>query len=180
MEKNGSIYIKLGQHLTSLNYMLPTEWCDTFIPLQDHCPVSSFESVKAMVEGDSGMRFEEIFSEFDEQPIGAASLAQVHRAVDRESGQRVAVKIQHPVLDKWAPLDLETTRITFDLLKRAFPDYDLTWLASEMQISLPQELDFTLEGRNAKEAREYFSHVKRTPLIIPEGARNCSLAKLSH
>ncbi|KAG9941383.1 ABC1-domain-containing protein, partial [Aureobasidium melanogenum] len=54
LQKNGSIFVKLGQHLSSMNYLLPSEWCDTFIPLQDQCPVSSMESVEAMVLKDTG------------------------------------------------------------------------------------------------------------------------------
>lgn len=169
MEKNGSIFIKLGQHLSSLTYLLPIEWCDTFIPLQDRCPVSSFDSIRAMVESETGMPFADSFSDFEEQPLGAASLAQVHRAVDKATGQRVAVKCQHPALDDWAPLDLSLTKFTFSTLKWAFPEYDLTWLSSEMEVSLPQELNFVLEGRNATRAREYFLDVKNTPLIIPKG-----------
>lgn len=49
-----------------------------------------------MVEGETGMAFDDCFSEFEQLPLGAASLAQVHRAVDKASGQRVAVKCQHP------------------------------------------------------------------------------------
>ena len=167
MEKNGSVFIKLGQHLSSLNYLLPSEWCDTFIPLQDRCPVSSFESIRELVEHDTGMEFNDVFANFEEEPLGAASLAQVHRATDRETGQFVAVKVQHPVLDDWAPLDLALTAYTFRILKRAFPQYDLTWLSDEMQVSLPQELDFAREGDNALRAREYFSHKPNIPLVIP-------------
>ncbi|KAF2086134.1 ABC1 family protein [Saccharata proteae CBS 121410] len=168
LEKNGSIFIKLGQHLSSLNYLLPSEWCDTFIPLQDQCPVSSYESIEEMVRHDTGLSIEDYFSEFEKMPIGAASLAQVHRAVVKETGQKVAVKVQHPALDEWAPLDLALTRFTFATLKRWFPEYDLTWLAEEMDVSLPQELDFQLEGKNAMRARKYFSTHKEVPLIIPE------------
>ncbi|KAK4933893.1 hypothetical protein LTR66_015835, partial [Elasticomyces elasticus] len=168
MEKNGSIFIKLGQHLSSLNYLLPSEWCDTFIPLQDRCPVSSIESIEKMVKKDTGRSLTDYFSEFERAPIGAASLAQVHRAVLRDTGERVAVKVQHPALDEWAKLDLGLTRFTFSTLKRFFPEYDLTWLSEEMEVSLPVELDFTQEGKNAVRAREYFSHVRNTPLIIPK------------
>ena len=169
MEKNGSIFIKLGQHLSSLNYLLPSEWCDTFIPLQDKCPITPFENIKRMVENDTGMRFEDVFSDFEQQPLGAASLAQVHRAIDLRSGQRVAVKVQHPVLDDWAPLDMSLTRFTFRQLKRAFPDYDLTWLSDEMEVSLPQELDFALEGENALRARRFFATVRHVSVVIPDG-----------
>ncbi|KAJ4292386.1 hypothetical protein N0V90_009048 [Kalmusia sp. IMI 367209] len=167
LEKNGSIFIKLGQHLSSLNYLLPSEWCDTFIPLQDKCPVSSYDSIKEMVMQDEGTNLSEFFSEFEELPIGAASLAQVHRAVVRETGQKVAVKVQHPALDEWAKLDLALTRFTFETLKYWFPEYDLTWLSEEMEKSLPQELDFQQEGQNAIRAREYFSHIHDAPVIIP-------------
>ncbi|KAF2204787.1 ABC1-domain-containing protein [Delitschia confertaspora ATCC 74209] len=168
LEKNGSIFIKLGQHLSSLTYLLPTEWCDTFIPLQDKCPISSYESIKEMVLKDTGHDISEYFSEFEKIPIGAASLAQVHRAVVKETGQKVAVKVQHPALDEWAKLDLALTRFTFETLKRWFPEYDLTWLSEEMDVSLPQELDFEREGQNAIRARKYFANVRDAPVIIPE------------
>jgi aarF domain-containing kinase len=167
MEKNGSIFIKLGQHLSSLNYLLPSEWCDTFIPLQDRCPTSSFQSIEAMVKKDTGHALSDFFVSFEPVPIGAASLAQVHRAVVRETNEAVAVKVQHPSLDEWAPLDLALTDFTFATLRRFFPEYDLTWLSEEMQVSLPQELDFNREAQNAIRARNYFSEIKDAPLIIP-------------
>ncbi|KAJ4333853.1 hypothetical protein N0V87_007329 [Didymella glomerata] len=167
LERNGSIFIKLGQHLSSMNYLLPSEWCDTFVPLQDKCPISSFASIEDMVLKDTGRPLSAYFSSFEETPIGAASLAQVHRAVTLD-GQPVAVKVQHPALDEWAKLDLALTSFTFRTLKRWFPEYDLTWLSEEMQASLPQELDFALEGRNATRARAYFSHVPSSPVVIPQ------------
>ncbi|PPJ60416.1 hypothetical protein CBER1_11486 [Cercospora berteroae] len=168
MEQNGSIFIKLGQHLTSLNYLLPSEWCDTFIPLQDKCPVSSYGSIEEMVHHDTGKRLEDYFSEFAAEPIGAASLAQVHIARLKENGEKVAVKVQHPGLDEWAALDMWLTTNTFRTLRYWFPNYDLTWLSDEMEVSLPQELDFRQEGKNAKKMKDYFSKIKGTPLIIPE------------
>lgn len=168
MEKNGSVFIKLGQHLSSLNYLLPNEWCETFVPLQDKCPVTSYESIQEMVKHDTGHELEEYFQEFEEKPIGAASLAQVHIAKVKGTGERVAVKVQHPNLDEWAPLDLALTRFTFATLKRVFPEYDLTWLAEEMEVSLPQELDFHREAQNAIRSKNYFAELKPAlPVIIP-------------
>ncbi|KAK5110150.1 hypothetical protein LTR62_006284 [Meristemomyces frigidus] len=168
MEKNGSIFIKLGQHLSSLNYLLPNEWCNTFIPLQDKCPVSKYDSIERMVQHDTGKKLEDFFTDFDPVPIGAASLAQVHLATLKSSGQRVAVKVQHPALDEWSKLDLWLTKFTFQTLRYWFPEYDLTWLSDEMEYSLPKELDFREEGRNAVRAKEYFKRFPRTPLVIPE------------
>ncbi|KAK1057172.1 hypothetical protein LTR12_014842 [Friedmanniomyces endolithicus] len=167
MEANGSIFIKLGQHLSSLNYILPSEWCDTFVPLQDHCPISSYESIEEMVLHDTSKHLEDYFSDFDRRPVGAASLAQVHTATLRSTGEKVAVKVQHPTLDEWSKLDLWLTRFTFSTLRYWFPEYDLTWLADEMEESLPKELDFREEGRNAIRAKEYFARLPTHPLVIP-------------
>lgn len=167
MERNGSIFIKLGQHLSSMNYLLPLEWTTTFVPLQDHCPVSSYESIENMFHQDTGSTIASRFETFDQQPIGAASLAQVHLAT-LKNGERVAVKVQHPALEEWVPLDLALTKFTFSSLKKWFPEYDLEWLSSEMETSLPQELDFALEGRLAMQTKKYFETLRDTPLIVPD------------
>ncbi|KAI0179598.1 ABC1-domain-containing protein [Hypoxylon sp. FL1284] len=168
LEQNGGIFIKLGQHLSAMTYLLPREWTDTFIPLQDKCPVSSFESIQDMFRADTGDELKDYFSEFSEEPIGAASLAQVHLATIKENGQRVAVKVQHPGLAQWAPLDLTLTKFTFSTLKKFFPEYDLEWLSSEMEISLPQELDFQLEAANAIRTQQHFAQIPELPLVVPD------------
>ena len=168
IEKNGSIFIKLGQHLSSMNYLLPTEWTETFVPLQDKCPVSSYESISQMFLEETGQPISDLFDDFQKLPIGAASLAQVHVARMKETGQKVAVKIQHPALGEWVPLDMALTRFAFATLKRVFPAYDLSWLSDEMEASLPQELDFNLEAANARRMKEYFKNIHDAPLVIPD------------
>lgn len=187
LEKNGGIFIKLGQHLVSnhqhdpflrtasdrglqsaMNYLLPSEWTTTFIPLQDKCPVSPFSSIEKMFVKDTGAELWELFSEFCEEPIGAASLAQVHLATIKESGRKVAVKVQHPELEAFAPLDLALTKYTFSTLKRFFPEYDLEWLSAEMEVSLPKELDFEEEADNARRMKEHFLKLPELPLVVPE------------
>lgn len=168
LEQNGSIFIKLGQHLSSMNYLLPLEWTRTFIPLQDKCPVSSYEAIEEMFVADTGQPIASQFENFDREPIGAASLAQVHLATMKHTGLKVAVKVQHPALQEWVPLDLALTRFTFMSLKYFFPEYDLEWLSNEMEMSLPQELDFALEGRNARKTKRHFDTIKDSPLVIPD------------
>lgn len=167
LEKNGGIFIKLGQHLSAMNYLLPLEWTTTFIPLQDKCPVSSYASIEQMYRADTGKELLDYFSEFSTEPIGAASLAQVHLATIRETGQQVAVKVQHPGLAQWAPLDMALTSFTFSTLKRFFPEYDLEWLSKEMEISLPQELDFEREAENAQRTQKHFANIPQLPLVVP-------------
>ncbi|KXX75883.1 ABC1 family protein MCP2 [Madurella mycetomatis] len=168
LETNGGIFIKLGQHLSAMNYLLPAEWTTTFIPLQDRCPVSSFESIEQMFKADTGEELWDYFSQFSREPIGAASLAQVHLATIKETGQKVAVKVQHPSLKQWARLDMSLTSFTFSALKRFFPEYDLEWLSSEIEVSLPQELNFQCEAANAVRTKDYFSRIPELPLVIPD------------
>ncbi|KAK8049974.1 hypothetical protein PG994_011704 [Apiospora phragmitis] len=163
LEKNGGIFIKLGQHLSAMTYLLPVEWTDTFIPLQDRCPVSSFESIAKMFRGDTGQELEDYFSEFSTEPIGAASLAQVHLATIKETGQKVAVKVQHPTLAQHA-----SHQVHLLYVEEVVPEYDLEWLASEMEVSLPQELDFQLEAANAMKTKQHFANISGLPLVIPQ------------
>ncbi|BFZ54343.1 hypothetical protein PYCC9005_001377 [Savitreella phatthalungensis] len=168
LEKNGGIYIKLGQHVSAMSYLLPTEWTTTMTVLQDKCPSSSVAELREMFEADSGLRFDDVFSEMDPEPLGVASLAQVHRARLREDGREVAVKFQHPSLREFVKVDLDTTRFTFSLIKRIFPDFSLTWLSDEMDISLPQELNFAVEARNARDTAAHFSDLRGSSLVVPE------------
>ncbi|KAG5420176.1 hypothetical protein I9W82_002056 [Candida metapsilosis] len=166
LEKNGGIYIKLGQHITALTYLLPREWTDTMIPLQDKCPRSSMEEIEKLFETDLGVKLDEMFIEFDHDPVGVASLAQVHIARLRKNGQKVAVKIQHPSLKEFVPLDVQLTRMVFDLMYKVFPEYPLTWLGDELQNSIFVELDFTKEAANAERTAKHFKDV--TYLKIPD------------
>lgn len=87
------IFIKLGQHMSSL-FVLPKEWTRTMRPLQDQCEPTPYENVEALFLSDIGVPISEIFDDFDPNPIGVASLAQVHVGHHRESGKRVAVKVR--------------------------------------------------------------------------------------
>jgi aarF domain-containing kinase len=168
IEANAGIYIKLGQHIGALTYIFPDEWTDEMIPLQDKCPVSSLDSIRELFVQDTGMVLEEMFSAFDPVPLGTASLAQVHRATLKENSEEVAVKIQHPSLKEFVPLDVFTTVVVFRMIDFFFPEYPLGWLSDELQRSIYVELDFREEAKNAIRTQQYFKDFyKETALRIP-------------
>lgn len=172
IQKNGGVYIKLGQHLSALTYLLPREWTDTMIPLQDRCPRSLIEEIKRLFRDDLGKELTDLFEDFDPNPVGVASLAQVHVGRLRSTGEKVAVKVQHPSLAEFVPLDVHTTQVVFSLMKRVFPEYPLTWLGDELQNSIFVELDFTNEAQNAQNtARNFEGLLGITALRIPEIVR---------
>ena len=81
------------------------------VPLQDQCPESSYEDIDSMFQEDLGVSIDEMFSEFANEPIGTASLAQVHVARLKGSGEKVAVKCQHPALKEFIPIDVLLTKL---------------------------------------------------------------------
>ncbi|KAJ3411364.1 hypothetical protein HDV05_002338 [Chytridiales sp. JEL 0842] len=154
--KNGGIYIKLGQHIAALQYLLPVEYVETMKVLQDRCIPSSIPEIKEMILKDTGKRMEDLFESFDPIPLGVASLAQVHKATLKNGHKVVAVKLQHPSLDAHTPIDIELCVQIIRLIKKMFPKFEFDWLAEEMQTSLPQELDFVREAENAMRVKKNF------------------------
>ncbi|KAI8581160.1 hypothetical protein K450DRAFT_233380 [Umbelopsis ramanniana AG] len=171
LQKSGGIYIKLGQHVSAMVYILPPEWTSTMAVLQDKCPPTPYQEIEELFQNDMGTSLDDLFSEFDPVPIGVASLAQVHRARLRSTGEEVAVKMQHPFLDEFCKIDMDTVSFILSTIKRVFPEFGFEWLSEEMNESLPQELNFVFEASNANKVRENFKELietKKTALIIPK------------
>ncbi|KAI8375804.1 ABC1 family-domain-containing protein [Blakeslea trispora] len=177
LQKLGGIYVKLGQHVSAMTYILPTEWTDTLSVLQDRCDPSSREDIEQMFLEDYGLPIREVFEEFDWKPLGVASLAQVHKArlagehADNSDQHWVAVKFQHPRLDAYSRVDLQTVAFIIQSIKRIFPEFGFEWILQEMQESLPQEMDFEREAANAAQLRSNFSQQQQlhsTALVIPK------------
>lgn len=137
-----------GQHIAAMVYLLPPEYTSTFSVLFDRCPKTPLEDIEGLFRTDLNASLSDFFASFDPEPLGIASLAQVHRAT-LPTGAEVAVKIQHPYLDEYTPVDIATASRMVEFAKKAFPEFQLEWLAEEMRKSLPQELDFELEALNA-------------------------------
>src|SRR3954471_3983727 len=106
LERMGPTFIKLGQVLSSRSDLLPAPYLKALSKLQDKCEPFPFEQVEEIVQHELGVRISKAFLEFDEKPLAAASLGQVHRAILRD-GRKVAVKVQRPHIRKQIAEDLE-------------------------------------------------------------------------
>src|SRR5947207_160496 len=106
LEAMGPTFVKLGQLLSSRSDLLPSSYIDALSRLQDNVAPFPFSEVERIVTEELGVRISKAFIEFDQEPLAAASLGQVHRATLRE-GQQVVVKVQRPDIKKQVSEDLE-------------------------------------------------------------------------
>eukprot|EP00899_Mesostigma_viride_P010575 jgi/Mesvir1/19519/Mv06895-RA.2 len=155
---NGGIYIKLGQHIGQLDYVLPDEYVLTMRRVMlDKCPESPFEDVARTFVDGFGRTPEQMFTSFNREPIASASLSQVHEAVSHD-GQRLAVKVQHRWLRTgMVPADILTVEMLVGLVRWLFPAYDYRWLVEEVKRNLPMELNFVTEANNAARCEANFA-----------------------
>ncbi|XP_055989698.1 aarF domain-containing protein kinase 1 [Sorex fumeus] len=154
---NRGTFIKVGQHLGSLDYLLPEEYTSTLRVLHSQAPQSSLREVCQVIREELGKEIHDLFVSFDDTPLGAASLAQVHKAVMHD-GRTVAVKVQHPKVQTQSLTDILLMEMLVLAVKKLFPDFEFMWLVDEAKKNLPLELDFLNEGRNAEKVAQMLKH----------------------
>lgn len=165
--QNGGIYIKLGQHLSMLDHILPMEYHDELCTLLHATPISSAESVRRIMKQDFGAYPEQLFAQFDIKPIASASLGQVHIAKDSK-GRKYAVKVQHEGLAESSSVDRLVISFLVDKIHFFFPNVDYRWLTKEMNKNLPKELDFYSERSNLNRCKQLLkTMVDRGEVVIP-------------
>ncbi|CAL8113884.1 unnamed protein product [Orchesella dallaii] len=149
---NKGVFIKVGQHLGALDYLLPPEYIETLKILHSQAPSSPLQDVLQVIKEDLQNDTDKVFKKFDPEPIGAASLAQVYKA-ELKTGEIVAVKVQHRDVLPHSKVDIKTMEVLTQIAAWIFPDFKLLWLAEETKRNLPNELNFLHEGRNADKVR---------------------------
>ena len=101
----------MGQYIGSLDYLLPTEYVQTLKVLHNDAPKSPFNEIQFVLEEELNCKVEDVFASFEDEPIGAASLAQVHKATLHD-GRIVAVKVQHRDVQSHAAVDMKTLEVS--------------------------------------------------------------------
>jgi hypothetical protein len=165
---NGGVYIKVGQHLANLDYLVPEEYIDVLSKLFDDNPETKYEDVCRVIEEEFGRKVEQLYDNFDPEPIASASLAQVHVAYEKETGRKLAVKVQHAGLRETSKGDVFAVTTVVRLIDSLFEDFTFGWIADEIAPNLPKELDFEREGRNSEKAAAY----------LLEAGLNCVVPKV--
>ena len=155
--------MKLGQVMSFLDVGLVgeehrEEFQRELAKLRDAAPTVSFKQMRKVVEDDLEERIEDVFEEFDEEPVAAASIGQVYRA-RLHGGREVAVKVQYPGVAGAVRADLQNLDMIMRLLKRMAPGLDAKAIAEEIRERITDELDYELEAQNQRAlARIYAGH----------------------
>jgi ubiquinone biosynthesis protein len=163
----GPTFVKFGQLLSTRSDILPDSVLAELQKLQDTVRPMPAGAAQAIIERELGAPVEEVFTRFDPEPLGSASIGQVHRAVLRE-GEVVAVKVQRPEAPGRVESDLELMREFADFLDRRFGRrifVDVRGLVAEFETVIRRELDYTAEAENA---RRFAVNFAGTPVVIPQ------------
>jgi ubiquinone biosynthesis protein len=161
LDELGPTFVKFGQLLSTRPDVVPPDIVFELKGLQDQVTPFSFEEAEQVIREELGLTTEQLFLEFDEMPIAAASIGQVHRAV-LPNGRPVAVKVQRPEAPRQIEADLElmyqVARIVGERID-ALDFIDTVSLVDEFARTIRQELDYRLEARNAEQFhRDFVGH----------------------
>jgi ubiquinone biosynthesis protein len=160
MEELGVTFIKLGQILSTRSDILSPDYIDELSKLQEEVPPAPYQSILAHLTRELGRPPHELFAEFQAEPIGSASIGQVH-AAKLVTGEEVVVKVQRPGVHALVEEDLLVMR---DMARLAAGRtiwgqvYDLPGMVDEFATTLSGELNYLREGRNADRIRRSFAN----------------------
>jgi len=178
LEAMGPTFIKLGQLLSTRPDLLPQPYIDALTRLQDNVGPFPGEEAERIVSEELGVRVSKAFAEFEREPMAAASLGQVHRAVLR-SGARVAVKVQRPGIREQIAQDLDALDEIANWMDRntkAGRQYEFARTLGDFRKTLVGELDYRREAGNLTTLRENLSEFRR--IVIPAPVDDYSTSRV--
>jgi predicted unusual protein kinase regulating ubiquinone biosynthesis (AarF/ABC1/UbiB family) len=156
LQKLRGVYIKFGQLISLMNTVLPQAYAEELEDLQDQVPPHPYAEIEQAFLEAVGKRPHEVFARFEEKPIAAASLAQVHRAT-LKTGEEVVVKILYPNVPKLVKVDMFVMRQSLKMSRPFFPVASLDRVMDQLQDLLQRETDYLHEARCLERMAQNFS-----------------------
>ena len=158
LEELGPTFVKLGQMLSTRPDLIAVEFIEELSKLQDRVPPFSYAAVSQIIESELGVPPESMFEHFDESPLAAASIGQVHRARLKD-GEEVVVKVQRPGIRKIIEVDLEIMLHLASLMERHLEEFQLNRparIVEEFARTLEKEIDYTIEASHIERFSRQF------------------------
>lgn len=178
LEELGPTFVKLGQLLSSRPDLVPQSFIEELTRLQDNVQIIPFDRVRKVVESELGRRLEEAYASFDEKPLAAASIGQVHAAT-LPTGEKVVVKVQRPDIQKIIETDVSLMQFLAGLLERYVPEARVAnprVFVEEFFQTLEYELDFVIEAANITKMSENLASVPE--VVFPKVYKSHSTTKV--
>jgi ubiquinone biosynthesis protein len=168
LDELGPTFVKFGQLLSTRPDVIPPDIVAELRGLQDDVSPFPFDQVRRVIQGELDLTIEQAFLAFEERPIAAASIGQVHRAT-LPNGEEVVVKVQRPEAPRQVESDLQLMRSAARMVRervRALDFIDAEALVDEFARAMRQELDYNHEARNAETFRRNFGDSDQ--VVVPK------------
>lgn len=178
LEDLGPTFVKLGQIVSMRHDMLPSAYCKELERLRTDVKPMSYEDVTAIIQQEYGTGVREIFSHIDPEPLGSASIAQVHKAT-LKGGKPVVIKVQRPHIRDMMSRDIALMRKTTRMLKfisSTGEALDFNTILEEMWVVAQEELDFLIEASHIREFTKLNADIQY--VTCPEIEKNLTTSRI--
>ncbi|KHG19498.1 hypothetical protein F383_05501 [Gossypium arboreum] len=168
----GGFFLKVAQIIGKPD-LAPAAWVKKLVTLCDQAPATPFDGVQRVLEKELGQSISGIFEKFDVNPLGSASIAQVHRARLRGDKNDVVVKVQHPGIQELMMTDIRNLQAFALYMQKTDIKFDLYSVTKEMETQIGYEFDFLREA-NAMERihRFLYENNRKSPVLVPRVVQN--------
>ncbi|KAI9108821.1 hypothetical protein K1719_020126 [Acacia pycnantha] len=168
----GGFFLKIAQIIGKPD-LAPAAWVKRLVTLCDQAPATPFDTVKLVLEKELGRNIDDVFEMFDVEPLGSASIAQVHRAKLKGGKDDIVVKVQHPGVQDLMMTDIHNLQAFALYMQKTDIKFDLFSVTKEMETQIEYEFDFMREASAMERIRKFlYENNKRTPVLVPRVVQN--------
>ncbi|KAL2515379.1 Protein kinase superfamily protein [Forsythia ovata] len=163
----GGFFLKVAQIIGKPD-LAPAAWVRRLVTLCDQAPATPYNVIKIIVEKEFGRSVDELFERFDVDPLGSASIAQVHRAQFKGDKNDVVVKVQHPGVQDLMMTDIRNLQAFALYMQKTDIKFDLYSVTKEMEKQIGHEFDFLREADAMERIRRFlYENNKKAPVLVP-------------
>nr|XP_016489287.1 PREDICTED: uncharacterized protein slr0889-like [Nicotiana tabacum] len=168
----GGFFLKVAQ-IVGKPDLAPAAWVKRLVTLCDQAPATPYNVVRAVLEKELGQSIDELFEYFDKDPLGSASIAQVHRARLKGDKNDVVVKVQHPGVQELMMTDICNLQAFALYIQKTDVKFDLFSVTKEMEKQISYEFNFVREAEAMARIRHFLcQNNKRSPVRVPRVIRD--------